>query len=156
MQMMTYKERMLKAARGEWADRLPWIPRIDLWHNSNSMRGTLPSKFHRSVTLDEIADDIGGGYHKIVPEFLNVRSPEDNIDRGIGVYRLWGMAYRPELVGVNREAKKEGDATLVTYHTPIGSVSCKYIYTEEMKRAGASLSWITELVQQWGTLPMKG
>jgi len=146
MQMMTYKERMLKAARGEWADRLPWIPRIDLWHNSNSMRGTLPSKFHRSVTLDEIADDIGGGYHKIVPEFLNVRSPEDNIDRGIGVYRLWGMAYRPELVGVNREAKKEGDATLVTYHTPIGSVSCKYIYTEEMKRAGASLSWITEHV----------
>ena len=92
--MMTHKERMLKAARGERADRLPWAPRIDLWHNSNSMRGTLPSKYRSDATLDEIADDIGGGYHKLVPEFLKVRSPEDNVDRGIGVYRLWGMAYR--------------------------------------------------------------
>jgi len=144
--MTTHKERMLKAARGEWADRLPWVPRIDLWHNSNSIRGALPKPFKQDASLDEIADYIGGGYHKIVPEFLKVRSPEDNIDRGIGVYRLWGMAYRPELVGVDREVKKEGDATLVTYHTPIGSVSCKYVYTEEMKRAGASITWITEHV----------
>jgi len=144
--MMTHKERMLKAARGEWSDQLPWVPRIDLWHNSNSMRGTLPPPFKQDASLDEIADTIGGGYHKIVPEFLKARSPEDNIDRGIGVYRLWGMAYRPELVGVNREVRREGDATLVTYHTPIGSVSCKYIYTEEMKRAGASITWITEHV----------
>jgi len=110
------------------------------------MRGTLPKPFKKETSLDEIADYIGGGYHKIVPEFLKVRSPEDNIDRGIGVYRLWGMAYRPELVGVDREVKREGEATLVTYHTPVGSVSCKYIYTEEMKRAGASITWITEHV----------
>ena len=143
---MTHKERMLKAARGEWADRLPWVPRIDLWHNSNSMRGTLPAKYGKDATLDEIADDIGGGHHKIVPEFLKVRSPEDNIDRGIGVYRLWGMAYRPELVGVEREVEKEGDFTRVTYHTPIGSVSCKILYSDEMKRAGASITWISEHV----------
>ncbi len=141
---MTHKERMLKAARGEWAGHLPWVPRIDLWHNSNSMRGTLPVKYRRDATLDEIADDIGGGYHKIVPEFLNIRSPEDNIDRGIGVYRLWGMAYRPELVGVEREVVKEGDITQVTYRTPVGSVSCKILYSDEMKRAGASITWITE------------
>jgi uroporphyrinogen-III decarboxylase len=143
---MTYKERMLRAARGEWADQLPWIPRIDLWHNSNSMRGTLPVKYRKDATLDEISDDIGGGYHKIVPEFLKVRSPEDTIDRGLGVYRLWGMAYRPELVGVEREVKKKGDFTRVTYHTSIGSVSCKILYSEEMKRAGASITWISEHV----------
>jgi len=143
---MTHKERMLKAARGEWANQLPWVPRIDLWHNSNSMRGSLPKPFQQDTSLDEIADSIGGGYHKIVPEFLKVRSPEDNIDRGIGIYRLWGMAYRPELANVDREVKKEGDATQVTYHTSLGSVSCKYIHTEEMKRAGASITWITEHV----------
>jgi hypothetical protein len=110
------------------------------------MRGTLPSSFKSEATLDEIADSIGGGYHKIVPEFLNVRSPDDNIDRGLGVYRLWGMAYRPELVGVEREFEKEGDVTHVTYHTPIGSVSCKILYSEEMKRAGASITWISEHV----------
>jgi len=141
---MTHKERMLKAAKGEWADQLPWVPRIDLWYNSNSVRGRLPARYRKNATLDEIADDIGGGYHKIIPEFLNVRSPEDNIDRGIGVYRLWGMSYRPELVGVKREVKNEGNTTLVTYHTSIGSVSCKILYTEEMKRAGVSMSWLSE------------
>ncbi|MDP3096584.1 MAG: hypothetical protein Q8M86_01405 [Syntrophales bacterium] len=106
---MSDKERMLKAARGEWADRLPWVPRIDRWYNANSLQGTLPAKYGKEATLDEIADDIGWGYHKIVPEFLNIRSPEDNIDRGLGVYRLRGMAYRLELVGVDREVRKEGD-----------------------------------------------
>lgn len=143
---MTYKERILKAARGEPADQLPWVPRIDLWHNSNSMRGTLPPMFSREASLDEIADYIGGGYHKVVPEFLNVRTPEDNIDRGIGVYRLWGMAYRPELTGVDREVKREGDTTTVVYHTPLGPVSCKILYSDEMRRAGASITWITEHV----------
>jgi len=110
------------------------------------MRGTLPPPFKRDATIDEVAHHIGGGYHKIVPEFLNVRSPDDTIDRGLGVYRLRGMAYRPELVGVDREVKKEGDATFVTYHTPVGSVSCKILHTEEMKRAGASITWISEPV----------
>jgi hypothetical protein len=143
---MTHKERMLRAARGQWPDQLPWVPRIDLWHNSNSMRGTLPPPFKQDATIDDVADHIGGGYHKIVPEFLNVRSPDDTIDRGLGVYRLWGMAYRPELAGVDREVKREGDATFVTYHTPVGSVSCKILHTEEMKRAGASITWISEPV----------
>jgi hypothetical protein len=141
---MVYKERMLKAGRGEWPDRLPWVPRIDLWHNSNLTRGTLPARYRKDATLDEIADDLGGGYHKIIPEFR--RSPLDDLDRGIGIFHLWGMAYQPELVGVERQVKQEGDATSVTYRTPVGSVSCKIRYTEEMRRAGVSISWISEHV----------
>ena len=143
---MTPKERMLRAARGQWADFLPWAPRIDLWYNSNSLRGTLPSRYPPGITPDAIADDIGGGYHKIVPDFLNARSPEDTIDRGLGIFRLWGMPYRAELVGVEREVKKEGEAHRVVYHTPIGSVSCKILFTEEMRKAGVSISWVSEHV----------
>jgi hypothetical protein len=142
--MMTHKERMLRAARGEWPDWLPWVPRIDLWYKSNSMRGKLPAQYRKDASLDEIADDLGGGYHKIIPEFR--RSPEDDMDRGLGVFHLWGMPYRPELVGAEREVKVEGDVTSVTYHTPIGSISCKILYTEEMKRAGVTIIWITEHV----------
>ena len=141
---MDPRERMLKAARGEWTDQLPWAPRIDLWYNANSSSRNLPATLSQEATLDEVADLIGGAYHKIVPEFLNVRAPEDNIDRALGVYRLRGMAYRPELTGVEREVRKEGDVTEVTYHTPVGSVSCKTLYSEEMRRAGASITWITE------------
>jgi len=141
---MTHKERMLKAARGEWADHLPWAPRIDLWYNANSHRGTLPKKYRGGATLDEIADDLGGGYHKIVPEFR--RRPGDDWNRGLGLFHLWGSIYRPELVGVDREVKEEGDTTTVTYHTPVGSVSCKILYTEEMKKSGISISWVSEHV----------
>jgi len=141
---MTHRERMLCAARGEWADWLPWVPRIDLWYKSNSMRGSLPARYRKDVSLDEIADDLGGGYHKIIPEFR--KSPEDDIDRGLGVFHLRGMTYKPELVGVKRQVKVEGDITSVTYHTPVGSVSCRISYTEEMRRAGVSISWITEHV----------
>ncbi len=141
---MTHRERMLRAARGQRADFLPWAPRIDLWYNSNSRRGTLPSRYPPGVTLDGIADDIGGGYHKIVPDFLSARSSEDTIDRGLGIFRLWGMPYRAELRGVEREVKKEGEATRITYHTPLGPVSCKILFTEEMRQAGVSISWISE------------
>lgn len=143
---MTHKERMLRAAKGEWADHLPWAPRLDLWYNANKRKGTLPKKYPPGVTLDDIVDDIGAGYHKIVPDFLNAQIEEDTIDRGLGIYHLPGMPYRVELVGVEREIYKEGDSTKVIYHTPLGSVSCKYLFTAEMKEAGVSISWLTEHV----------
>ena len=143
---MTHKERMLRAARGEWADRLPWAPRIDLWYKANSYRGTLPGKYRADATLDEIADDIGGGYHKIVPDYMEARIPGDTPDRGLGVFYLRGMPYRPELVGVEREVKKEGETTLISYHTSMGTVSCRTLYTEAMARAGVSVAWISEHV----------
>ena len=54
------------------------------------------------------------------------------------------MPFRTELREVQREVRVDGDATHVTYHTPAGSVSCAFTYTQEMKDAGASISWITE------------
>ena len=50
------------------------------------------------------------------------------------------------LLGSTGKSRREGDATFVTYHTPVGSVSCKILHTEEMKRAGASITWISEPV----------
>jgi hypothetical protein len=139
---MTHKERMLRAARGQFADQLPWAPRIDLWYKSNSFRGALPKKYRKDITIDEIADDIGGAYHKVVPEFR--RAPQDDLDRGLGLFYLRESVYRPELVGVEREVKEEGNATTVIYHTPVGSSSCKILYTDEMRQAGISISWISE------------
>jgi hypothetical protein len=43
---MTRKERILKAIRGEMADRLPYVRRLDLWHNANALAHTLPER-HR-------------------------------------------------------------------------------------------------------------
>ena len=52
--MMTHRQRVSMAVRGEMPDLLPYVPRIDLWYNANSMAGTLPEK-NRGRTQDEIA-----------------------------------------------------------------------------------------------------
>ncbi|MBI2216348.1 MAG: hypothetical protein HYU51_03530 [Candidatus Rokubacteria bacterium] len=144
---MTHKERMLRAARGDWADRLPFVPRLDLWHNANRRRGTFPPGYGPETTTAEIADGLGVGHHRIIPEFLNVRTPDDSIDRGLGIFRLRGYAYRAELQHVDRVVRTEPDgATIVEYHTPVGSVSCKITFTEEMRESGASITWIDEHV----------
>ncbi len=39
---MTHKERFLTVIRGEMADRIPYVPRLDLWHNANALAQTLP------------------------------------------------------------------------------------------------------------------
>ena len=44
---MTPRERLLEVARGEMVDAIPWIPRIDLWHNAGSLAGTLPEKYRQ-------------------------------------------------------------------------------------------------------------
>lgn len=141
---MTHRQRMLKAARGEMADRIPYVPRIDLWYAANKYRGTLP-KEHQGRTAEEISRAEGWAMHKLVPEFLNVKRPEDNIDRSLGIYNLKEMPFRTSLPDdVERTVKKEGDRTTVEYHTPVGSVRTVLLYTEEMKRAGISITWIDE------------
>ena len=143
---MTDRERMLRAARGEWADRLPFAPRLDLWHNANVRRKTLPPAYGPGATTSQIADDLGVAHHRIIPEFLKTRTPDDTVDRGLGIYRLRGLAYRAELTGVDRVARSEDGSTVVEYHTPVGSVSCRMTLTEEMLESGASISWIDEHV----------
>jgi hypothetical protein len=143
---MTHKERMLRAARGQWADRLPFAPRLDLWHNANVRRGTLPVPYGPGTTTARIADDLGVAHHRIVPEFLKIRTADDSIDRGLGIFRLPGFAYRAELTNVERVVREEDGATVVEYHTAAGSVSCKMTLTEEMLDSGASISWIDEHV----------
>ena len=90
---MTHKERIFMAARGEMPDVLPYVPRIDLWYNANSRLGTLPER-HRGRTQDEISRAEKWAMHHIVPEFLNVRSPEDNLHRALGLYSLREMVFR--------------------------------------------------------------
>jgi corrinoid protein of di/trimethylamine methyltransferase len=144
--MRTHKERILMAARGEMPDVLPYVPRIDLWYNANSTFDTLPKK-HKGRSQDEISRAEGWALHKVVPEFLKVRKPEDSFHRALGIYSLkemvFGFKFSPD---IEVEVHKEGDFTKVIYHTPIGDVSTRTMYSGEMRRSGASITWIDEHV----------
>jgi uroporphyrinogen-III decarboxylase len=139
---MTHKQRILAACHGRPPDRIPWVPRLDLWHNAQARAGTLPQQY-QGMSLREITRALGIGYHAVVPDFLG-ESPDDTVDRCLGIYRLKEMPFETHLHGVEREVRVEGGSTHVTYHTPVGEISCRFSYTEEMRRAGATISWVDE------------
>lgn len=132
------------AARGEMPDALPYVPRFDLWYNANSWADTLPQE-HKGRTADEIARAEGWALHKVVPELLTVESPEENLHRGIGLYALKENACRISFSpNVDVRIKDEGDIKRVEYHTPIGVIRVTEVITEEMRKAGASITWLEE------------
>ncbi len=55
---MTGKERFLAVLKGENPDRIPWTPRLDIWFDYHTCRGSLPEKY-KNKTLEEIRIDIG-------------------------------------------------------------------------------------------------
>lgn len=91
--MMTHRQRILMAMRGEMPDVLPYVPRIDLWYNANSVDGTLPER-HKGRTQDEISRAEGWALHKMVPEYLKPRRPEDSIHRGIGIFSVKELVFK--------------------------------------------------------------
>jgi uroporphyrinogen decarboxylase-like protein len=141
---MTHKERMLRAARGQWADRLPFAPRLDLWYNAQVSRGTLPARYSHGATTRDIADDLGVGYHAVNPDFRRVRAVDDKTDRPLGIYSLFGYPYKAELGDVERIVHREGPVTRVAYRSSAGTATATISYTEEMRQAGASVAWIDE------------
>lgn len=141
---MTNKERMLMAARGEMPDVLPYVPRFDLWYNANSWAGTLPAE-HKDRSADEIARAEGWALHKVVPELLKVETPEENMHRGLGLYSLKENGYRVTFSpDIDIRVQQKGDSKKVEYHSPVGMVSVKEVITDEMKSAGASITWLEE------------
>jgi corrinoid protein of di/trimethylamine methyltransferase len=141
---MNHKERMLMAVRGEMPDVLPYAPRFDLWYRANSYLGTLPPQ-HRGRTANEIARAEGWALHKVIADFLPDGRPEDTIHRGIGLFSLRECGYRIRLSpNVEVRSRQEGNSRHVEYHTPLGSVGVTEVITEEMRRAGVSVTWLKQ------------
>ena len=142
--MMTHKERMIAAIRGNIADVLSYVPRIDMWYNANSLAGTLPEK-HKGRTQDEISRAEGWALHKVLPDLLDLRSPDDVIHRGIGVYSTRHSVHRfrfPSNIGI--KISRQGDSTHIEYHTPVGMVSTTTIFTDDLRKAGSTLPFVAE------------
>jgi corrinoid protein of di/trimethylamine methyltransferase len=141
---MTSKQRILKAARGDLPDLLPYVPRLDLWYNANSRAHTLPER-HRGRGADEICRAEGWALHKVIPDFANQPGPDAMLHRALGIYTLKEQVFRFSFSPkINLRVKREADRTIVEYHTPKGMVRTIAVYNEEMKKSGVSVPWISE------------
>ena len=139
----TPRERMLAAIRGENTPRIPWAPRLDLWYKANRRADTLPAKY-RNASLVELTDDLDMGTHAVIPDYRDLRSPEDDVYRGLGVYNIHTMPVRTVFENVGRTVRVEGDRTHVAYETPAGTITTTVVYTEAMRAAGVTITHVEE------------
>jgi len=139
---MTHKQRMLAVLQGQPVDRIPWVPRLDLWYRAHRRAGTLPEAYAHS-SLMEMTDDLGFGYHAVVPDFKDLRTPEDEAHRALGIYNLPSMPVRTLFDGVPWRMTQEGDRQTVEYETPAGKLSTVTVYDDAMRAAGITITHVT-------------
>ncbi len=140
---MTHKQRMLATIRGRPTDRIPWAPRLDLWYRAHRRAGTLPERF-RNATLRQMTDELGIGYHAVIPDFRDLRDPLDDADRALGACNIHTMPCRVTFENVGRTVRVQGDRTTVEYDTPHGLLRTVTVYDDAMRRAGVSITHVAE------------
>jgi methylmalonyl-CoA mutase cobalamin-binding domain/chain len=143
--MHSHQSRIMAAFRGAPVDRLPYVPRIDLWYLANSVAGTLPAQ-HAGRTQNEISRAEGWAlHHKYAFASVGEHSDHALLHRGIGIFRTRDTVVDFVLPNdVDVRVHREGRLTRVEYHTPAGMVSNTLQYDESMKRLGISIPLHTE------------
>lgn len=114
---MNHRERALAAMCGQPVDRIPFIARMELWHGYHQNQGTLPHPYEKA-SLWEMQRDLGIGIF------------------GFGAYST--SFYRLTYPGVEVEKTVQGEETIVRYHTPFGTLTCRDVMAEELKEAAGS------------------
>ena len=109
---MTERERQLAALSGEKPDRIPWMPRLEIWYTANYLAGTLP------------------------PEFAGMRLGEVQKALGLGKTARTGHVYTTRMKGVEVHERRDGLMTRFDYVTPVGTVSRTMMRTTELDELG--------------------
>jgi hypothetical protein len=142
---MTHKQQMLAVLEGRAVGRIPWVPRLDLWHRANQRAGTLPRRY-ADASLMEMVDDLGFGYHAVIPNFKDLRSADDEAHRALGIYNLCCMPVRTVFDGVDWTLTQDGDRQTVEYRTPVGSLTTVTVYDEAMRTGGITITHVARYV----------
>lgn len=111
---VNHRKLAMAALRGEAVEHIPFIARMDLWHDYHSARGTLPRRF-RGAGLWDIQRELGVGI------------------LGFGVQGI--SFFRLEHRNVETCTRTEGDAVVTAYRTPYGELRAVDRMTEELSDA---------------------
>lgn len=140
---MNHTGDLIKAIRGEVSKRIPYAPRFDIWFNAHRYRGTLPDVYADCTTPLDVARRIDVPGHMVIPDYVRPEEPGDMYDRGIGIYHLSQVPYRVSMKGIERTVSEHDGTTDVQYRTPKGTISVSFAFTEDMRRSGSTISWIS-------------
>ena len=121
---MTHRERIWAAIRGEPMDRIPWIPRWELWYEAAKRDGRLPERY-RDCSFFDITRELG-----------------------VGIKGNRGPLYRSELCGVEVRVRTKGHETLTEYETPVGTVSTRFLITPDLEQQGVRGRELGHLIER--------
>ena len=110
--MMTNRERLLAILDGKSPDRIPWIPRIDIWWRGQKNRGTLPD-WLKGMSLRE------------VERALRLGTPARE-----------GRVHRVEYRNMDVIVRDEGLDTFTEYITPKGTLQARQSQTQAERDSG--------------------
>ena len=108
---MTNRERILAILDGNPPDRIPWIPRLQIWYDAHRACDTLPDRY-RDCTLRQVEQDVFGG-----------TAARDAV--------IWHSELRDIEVRTHQPNQWE---TLTEYVTPVGTVTTRFRTTERLKQ----------------------
>jgi uroporphyrinogen-III decarboxylase len=109
---MTQRELQLATLTGGNPDRIPWMPRLEIWYTAHYLAGTLP------------------------PEFAGMRLGEIQKELGVGKTARGGHVFTTRMKGVEVHERRVGLETYYDYVTPVGTVSRLVKRTPELDVAG--------------------
>lgn len=109
---MKNRERLQAILSGQAPDRIPWIPRLQIWYDAQQARGTMPEKY-RGWGVREIERDLR-----------------------MGTPAREGVVFRTELRGVDVQVEQQGNDTITRYITPVGAVSTRQRRSEVLALGG--------------------
>jgi hypothetical protein len=119
---MTNRERMLAIMAGRSPDRIPWIPRPEIWYEARQRMGTLPAKY-QGMTLKEVRHALRMGTWSNTP------------------------IVRTELRDVDVRTHEQGLDLLKEYITPVGTVSTRYRRSEKLERLGMTGQEVEKIIK---------
>ena len=96
--MMNDRQRMDAILDGQPPDRIPWIPRMEIWYAACNRTGTMPRQW-QGQSLRQIERALG-----------------------VGTPARGGRVYETHTDGVDVTVSREGSRHITEYHTPVGSV----------------------------------
>lgn len=110
---MTNRERLLAILEKRSPDRVPWVPRLLIWHRAQVRRGTLPERFC-GMSLREVEQALG-----------------------MGTPAREGRVFSSTQSGdVEIRSQREGASVITTYRTPAGTVWTRHQHSEELDQIG--------------------
>ena len=119
---MTNRERMLAIMAGQSPDRIPWIPRPDVWYEARRRSGTLPEKF-QDMSLREIRSALRMGTWRMAP-ICSTKIRDTDI-----------------------RTHQRGDEIVTDYITPVGTVSTRYRQSPRLASLGMAGQEVEKMVK---------